>query len=107
MHCPLPPAGFYFISYLIVMIIFKEATSRHKELVQTLVPLTQIYQKSGASSKAVSDCVERMATALERMEYSPKEISGIDRRSFFDIIKEWMGIASAQDISIIKSVFQI
>jgi hypothetical protein len=89
------------------MIIFKEVTSRHKELVQTLVPLVQIYQKSGASSKAVFDFVERMATALEQMEYAPKEVSGIDRRSFFDIIREWMAIASAQDIAIIKSVFQI
>jgi hypothetical protein len=48
-----------------------------------------------------------MATALEQMEYAPKEINGIDRRSFFDIIKEWMTLASAQDISAIKSVFQI
>jgi hypothetical protein len=89
------------------MIIFKESTSLHKELIQVLVPLVQIYHKGGASSKAVSDLVERMATALERMEYVPKEISGIDRRSFFDIIKEWMYFASAQDISVIKSVFQI
>jgi hypothetical protein len=89
------------------MIIFKEAASRHKDLVQTLIPLVQIYQRSGASSKAVSDFVERMATALERMEYAPKEISRIDRGSFFDIIKEWMTIASAQDIAVIKSVFQI
>jgi hypothetical protein len=89
------------------MIIFKEATSRHKELIQTLVPLVQIYQKSGASSKAVSDFVDRMATALEQMAYAPKEISGIDRRSFFDIVKEWMATASVQDISAIKSVFQI
>jgi hypothetical protein len=89
------------------MIIFKEATSRHKELVQTIVPLVQIYQKSGSTSRAVSDFVERMATALEQMDYAPKEISGIDRRSFFDIIKEWMTIASTQDIAVIKSVFQI
>jgi hypothetical protein len=89
------------------MVIFKEATSRHKELVQTLVPLVKIYQKSGASSKAVSDFVECMATALEQMDYAPKEISGIDRRSFFDIVKEWAAVASTQDISIIKSVFQI
>jgi hypothetical protein len=89
------------------MIIFKEVTSRHKELVQTLVPLVKVYQKSGASSKAVSDFVERMATALEQLDYAPKEISGIDRRSFFDIIKEWMASATAQDISVIKSVFQI
>jgi hypothetical protein len=89
------------------MIIFKEVTSRHKELVQTLVPLIQIYHKSGASSKAVFDLAERMAAALEQMEYAPKEISGIDRKSFFDIIREWMAIASAQDTAIIKSVFQI
>jgi hypothetical protein len=89
------------------MVIFKEATSLHKELVQTLVPLVQIYHKSGASSKAVSDLVERMATALEQMDYAPKEISGIDRKSFFDIIKEWMVLAPAQDISVIKSVFQV
>jgi hypothetical protein len=87
------------------MIIFTEATSRHKELVQTLIPLVQVYKKNGASSKAVSDFIERMSAVLERMEYAPKEISGIDRRSFFDIIKEWMTIATAQDISIIKSVF--
>jgi hypothetical protein len=89
------------------MIIFREAASRHKELIQTLVPLVQIYQKGGASSKAVSDFVERMASALERMDYFPKEISGIDRGSFFDIIREWMGSASAQDVSVIKSVFQV
>jgi hypothetical protein len=89
------------------MIIFKEATPRHKELVQTLVPLVQIYQRGGAPSKAVFDFVERMATALERMEYAPKEISDIDSRAFFDIIKEWTAIASAQDISAIKSVFPI
>jgi hypothetical protein len=89
------------------MVIFKEATSRHKELIQTLVPLVQINHKSGASSKAISDFVERMAIAVEQMDYAPKEISGIDRKSFIDIIKEWMAIASAQDISVIKSVFQI
>jgi hypothetical protein len=89
------------------MIIFKEVTSRHKELVQTLIPMVNIYQKNRASPKAISDFVERMATALEKMEYAPKEIGGIDRRSFFDIIKEWMTFASAQDISAINSVFQI
>jgi hypothetical protein len=89
------------------MIIFKEATSRHKELVQTLVPLAQIYKKAGASSSAVSNFVERMATALERMDYAPKEISGIDRRSFLDIVKEWTDTASPQDIAVIKSVFQV
>jgi hypothetical protein len=89
------------------MIIYREAISRHKELVTVLVPLVQIYQKSGTSSRAVFDFVERMATALEQMDYAPKEISGIDRKSFIDIIKEWMSVASAQDISIIKSVFQI
>jgi hypothetical protein len=89
------------------VIIFKEATSRHKELVQTLIPLVQIYKKSGASSKAVSDFVERVAAFLERAEYAPKEISGIDRESFFDIIGEWMAEASAQDILAIRSVFQI
>jgi hypothetical protein len=87
------------------MIIFKEAISQHKELVQTLVPLVQMYQKSGASSKAVLDFVDRMAIALEHMGYTPKEISGIARESFFDIIKEWLAVASAQDIAIIKSVF--
>jgi hypothetical protein len=89
------------------MIIYREAISRHKELVTVLIPLVQIYQKNGASSKAVSDFVERMATAVEQIDYAPKEISGIDRKSFIDIIKEWMIIASAQDISIIKSVFQV
>jgi hypothetical protein len=89
------------------MIIFREAASQHKELIQTLIPLVQLYQKGGASSKAVSDFVERMAAALEQMEYSPKEISGIDRRSFFDIIREWAGMASARDIAVIKSVFQV
>jgi hypothetical protein len=89
------------------MVIFKEVTSRHKELIQTLVPLVQIYHKSGASSKAVFDFVERMAIAVEQMDYAPKEISGIDRQPFIDIIKEWMAIASVHDISVIKSVFQI
>jgi hypothetical protein len=89
------------------MVIFREEISRHKELVQTLVPLIQLYQKSGASSKAVIDFVGRMAIVLEKMEYTPKEISGIDRRSFFDIIKEWMDIAPAQDIAVIKSVLQV
>jgi hypothetical protein len=88
------------------MVVFKESTSRHKELVSVLVPLVQIYQKKGTSAKAVIDFVERMATALEQMDYAPKEINGIDRRSFLDIIKEWASVASAQDISIIKSVFQ-
>jgi hypothetical protein len=98
--------GCYEFTYL-TMIIYQETSSKHKEIVATLVPLVQIYKKNEASSKAVSDLVERMATALERMEYAPKEISGIDRRSFFDIIKEWMATASAQDISVIKSVFQV
>jgi hypothetical protein len=90
------------------MIIFKEASSRHKELlINVLVPLVQIYQRGGAPSNTVFDFVERMARALERMEYAPKEISGIDRRSFSDLIKEWAAIASAQDISVIKSVFPI
>jgi hypothetical protein len=89
------------------MIVFKEASSSHKELVQTLIPLVQLYRKSGASSKAVLDLVERMASVLEQRGYFPKEISGLDRRSFFDIVKEWLDIALAQDVSIIKSVFQI
>jgi hypothetical protein len=107
MHCPHPSGRGFLLPIYVAMIIYQEASSRHKELINVLVPLVQIYQKSGATSKAVSDFVERMATALERMEYAPKEISGIDRRSFFDIIKEWMVFASAQDISVIKSVFQI
>jgi hypothetical protein len=89
------------------MIIYHENSSKCKELTIVLVPLVQIYQKSGVASKAVFNLVERMATALEMREYSPKEISGIDRRSFFDIIKEWMFFASEQDISAIKAVFQI
>jgi hypothetical protein len=90
------------------MIIFKEVTSRHRELVQVLVPLVQTYKKSGASSKAVLDFVTRMANVLENQTmYSPNEIRGIDRGAFLDIIREWMAIASAQDISVIKSVFQI
>lgn len=89
------------------MVIFKEATPRHKELVQALVPLVQIYKGEAVSTKAVAGFVEQMATALERMEYAPKEIRGIDRGSFFDIIKEWMAIAPARDTAIIKSVFQI
>jgi hypothetical protein len=89
------------------MIIYREAISRHKELVTVLVPLVQIYQKGGASSKAFSDFVERMATVLEQMDYAPNEIRGIDRKSFIDIIREWMSVAATQDIFVIISVFQI
>ena len=86
------------------MVIFHEETNRHKELVQTLTPLVQAYSKALASAKAILDLVSRFATVLEQWDFSPKELKGLDKRAFLDLIKSWQADASAQDMALIKSV---
>jgi hypothetical protein len=86
------------------MLIFKEETSRHKELTQTLTPLVQAYAKAMASPKAIFDLISRFTTILEGWDFSPKELKGLDRRAFGDLIRSWQADASAQDVALIKAV---
>jgi hypothetical protein len=86
------------------MVIFKEETNRCKELMQTLTPLVQAYAKAMASPKAVFDMTARFAAVLEQWDFYPKELKGLDKRAFMDLIKSWQADASAQDIALIKSV---
>jgi hypothetical protein len=86
------------------MVILKEETSRHKELVQTLNPQVQMYAKAMSSPKAIFDLVARFATVLEAWDFSPKELKNLDRRAFIDLIRSWQAEATAQDIALIKAV---
>jgi hypothetical protein len=86
------------------MVIFKEETNRHKELTQTLNPMVQMYAKAMASPKAILDLVARFATILEEWDFAPKELKGLDKRAFMDLIKSWQAESSAQDLALIKSV---
>jgi hypothetical protein len=86
------------------MVIFKEETNRHKELTQTLTPMVQVYAKAVASPKAILDLIARFATVLEEWDFSPKELKGLDKRAFMDLIRSWQAEASAQDLSLIKAV---
>jgi hypothetical protein len=86
------------------MLIFKEEINCHKELMQTLTPLVQAYAKAMASPKAIFDLVDRFATVLEKWDFSPKELNGLDRRAFIDLIRPWREDASAQDTALIKAV---
>jgi hypothetical protein len=86
------------------MVIFKEESSRYKELVQTLTPLVQAIVKAKATPKGIIDLINRMAAVLEQWDYSPREIKGLDKRAGMDLIRSWQAEASAQDIALIKSV---
>jgi hypothetical protein len=86
------------------MVLFKEETSRHKELVQTLTPLVQANVKASASPKGILDLINRFATILEEWDFSPRELKGLDKRAFVDLIRSWQAEASAQDIALIKAV---
>jgi hypothetical protein len=86
------------------MVIFKEESNRHKELTQTLTPLVQLYSKALASPKAIIDLVSRFATVLEQWDFSPKELKGLDKKAFMDLIRSWQAEASAQDMALIKPV---
>ena len=86
------------------MVIFREESSRHKELIQTLTPLVQIYAKPMSSPKAVLDLVTRFATVLEEWDFSSKELKGLDKKAFLDLIRSWQSEAQAKDISLIKAV---
>jgi hypothetical protein len=86
------------------MVILKEETSRHKELVQTLTPQIRLYAKAVSSPKAVIDLVARFATVLETWDFSPKELRNLDKRAFFDLIRSWQAEASAQDTALIRAV---
>ena len=86
------------------MVIFKEETSKYKELVQTLTPLVQANAKAKASPKGVIDLINRFAAVLEKWDFSPKELKGLDKRAFTDLIRSWQVDASPQDIALIKTV---
>ena len=86
------------------MIIIREETSRHKELTQTLAPLVNMYAKPASSPKAILDLVTRFATILEEWDFSPKELKGLDKRAFIDLIRSWQAEAQARDVSLIKAV---
>jgi hypothetical protein len=87
------------------MLILKEETSRHKELTQTLIPLVQLYAKAMASPKAIFDLVNRFADVLDQWDFSPKELKGLDKRAFADLVKSWQADSPARDTALIKSVF--
>jgi hypothetical protein len=86
------------------MIIFKEATPRHKELVQTLIPQIQMCAKAMPSPKAVYDMAVRFADVLEAWDYSPRELKNLDKRVFFDLLRSWQAEASAKDTALIRAV---
>ena len=86
------------------MVIIQEQTSRHKELMLTLTPLVRAYAKNTVSPKAILDLVSRFASILEIWDFSPKELKGLDRRAFADLIQSWHSEASAQDVALIKAV---
>jgi len=86
------------------MIIFREETSRYKELTQTLTPLVQAYAKALASPKAMFDLIARFAAVLEEWDFSPRELRDLDRRAFIDLIRSWQAEASAQDAALIRAV---
>ena len=86
------------------MVIVREQTSRHKELVQTLTPLVQMYAKAVASPRAIIDLVIRFATVLETWDFAPKELRNLDRLAFIELLRSWQVEAQAKDIALIKSV---
>ena len=86
------------------MLVFREETSRHKELVQTLTPLVQAIAKAKASPKGVIDLINRFATILEEWDFAPKELKGLDKRAFTDLLRSWQSDATAQDVALIKTV---
>jgi len=86
------------------MVIIKEETSRYKELVQTLTPLVQANVKPKASPKGIIDLINRFAAVLEKWDFAPKELKGLDKQAFLDLIRSWQAEGSAQDIALIKSV---
>lgn len=89
------------------MIVFRESSTRHKELFRVLVPLVQIHQKKNASIKDTFNVIDRMASFCEAMDYAPKEIVGLERRAFFDMVKEWEVSASEKDRLLIRTVFPV
>jgi len=87
------------------MVIIREESSRHKELIQTLTPLVQLNAKSSASPKAILDLTNRLASVLEGWDFSPKEVKNLDKRAFIDLIRSWQLEASPQDVALIKMTF--
>lgn len=79
---------------------------KSKELVQTLIPLVQRYSSPAVPVKKQFDFINRFADVLDDWGYNPREIQGIDRKSFFSLLHSWTTVANAKDVSIIKSVFQ-
>ena len=86
------------------MIIIQENSSRQKELVMVLTPLIRQYAKATASIKAILDLVDLFALVLDKWDYSPKEIRGLDKRAFLDLLKSWQIEATPKDLSMIKAV---
>ena len=86
------------------MVVIKEQTSRNKELIQTILPLIKNYAKSMASPKAIMDLANRFATVLEAWDFAPKELSGLDKRAFLDLIRSWQAEASPGDLALIRAV---
>jgi hypothetical protein len=50
------------------------------------------------------DLIARFAAVLEEWDFSPKELRGLDRRAFIDLIRSWQAEASAQDAALIRAV---
>jgi hypothetical protein len=89
------------------MIVFRESSTRHKELFRVLVPLVQLYQKKNTAIKDTFNVTDKMASFLDEMDYAPKEITGIEKRVFFDMVKEWEVSASEKDRLLIRTVFPV
>jgi hypothetical protein len=87
------------------MVIFKEASSRRKELTQTIMPLLQVYAKATAPPKAIFAVSVRFAEVLDQWDFFPKELKDLDKRAFMDLIASWRSEASAKDIILIKFLF--
>ena len=86
------------------MVVIKEQTSRNKELVQTLLPLVKTHAKTSAPPKAITDFVVRLAIILEEWDFSPKELSSLDKRAFIDLVRSWQVEATPNDLSLIRIV---
>jgi hypothetical protein len=87
------------------MVIFKEASSRRKELTRTIMPLLQVYAKATAPPKAIFAVSVRFAEVLEQWDFFPKELKDLDKRAFMDLIASWRSEASSGDAALIQSVF--
>ena len=53
-----------------------------------LLPLFIKYKKSSAAALDINALAEYVSAMLEDWEYTPKKIKFLDRKAFFDLLKE-------------------